>query len=404
MRRFILIFIVLSFFLSSCTSTNITVPKQEENNIKGTAERVKAVWINYNELSMKSEADKSENAFRIKVEAMMKSCAEYGFNRAFVQVRPFCDAFYKSELFPASEYLSGVQGEYIGYDALEILCEYAHKYSLKIDAWINPYRVSYKTDINALFEDSIARKWYCSNDNGRNVIVLPNGIYFNPAKDAVHKLILDGVREIINNYNVDGIHMDDYFYPTTDSTFDETEYAEYTNSGGKMSLDEWRRENVNSLVSDIHTVVKSKDKRLIFSISPSGDIEKNVSNYYADIPKWCKTGGYVDLIIPQLYYGFQNESKPFEDICLKWLALERNENVSLCVGLAVYKYGKEDRYAGAGISEWQENADIISRQIKFVGSQNESVGIALYSYSYIFSKNNVNNYIFELQTIKSMIQ
>lgn len=404
MRRFVLIFIALSFFLTSCTSTNITVPKQEENNIKGTAERVKAVWINYNELSMKSEADKSENAFRIKAENMMKSCAEYGFNRVFVQARPFCDAFYKSELFPASEYLSGIQGVYVGYDALEILCEYAHKYSLKIDAWINPYRVSYKTDITNLCEENIARKWYCSDENNRNVIVLPNGIYFNPAKDAVHKLILDGVREIINNYDVDGIHMDDYFYPTTDSTFDETEYAEYTNSGGKMSLDEWRRENVNSLVSSIYTAVKSKDKRLIFSISPSGDIEKNVSNYYADIPKWCKTGGYVDLIIPQLYYGFQNESKPFEDICLKWLALERNENVNLCVGLAVYKYGKEDRYAGAGISEWQENADIISRQIKFVGSQNESVGVALYSYSYIFSKNNVNNYIFELQTIKSMIQ
>ena len=404
MRRFVLIFIALSFFLTSCTSTNITVPKQEENNIKGTAERVKAVWINYNELSMKSEADKSENAFRIKAENMMKSCAEYGFNRVFVQARPFCDAFYKSELFPASEYLSGIQGVYVGYDALEILCEYAHKYSLKIDAWINPYRVSYKTDITNLCEENIARKWYCSDENNRNVIVLPNGIYFNPAKDAVHKLILDGVREIINNYDVDGIHMDDYFYPTTDSTFDETEYAEYTNSGGKMSLDEWRRENVNSLVSSIYTAVKSKDKRLIFSISPSGDIEKNVSNYYADIPKWCKTGGYVDLIIPQLYYGFQNESKPFEDICLKWLALERNENVNLCVGLAVYKYGKEDRYAGAGISEWQENADIISRQIKFVGSQNESVGVALYSYSYIFSKNNVNNYIFELQTIKNMIQ
>ena len=142
--------------------------------------------------------------------------------------------------------------------------------------------------------------------------------------------------------------MDDYFYPTTDSTFDKTEYTDYTNSGGKMSLDEWRRENVNSLVSDIHTAVKSKDECLVFSISPSGDIEKNVSAYYADIPQWCKTGGYVDLIIPQLYYGFQNESKPFEDICLKWLRLERNENVNLCIGLAVYKYGKEDKYAGAG--------------------------------------------------------
>ena len=114
MRRFVLIFIALSFFLTSCTSTNITEPKQEKNNIESSTERVKAVWINYNELSMKSEADKSESAFRIKAENMMKNCAEYGFNRVFVQARPFCDAFYKSELFPASEYLSGVQGEYIG--------------------------------------------------------------------------------------------------------------------------------------------------------------------------------------------------------------------------------------------------------------------------------------------------
>jgi len=404
MRRFAAILTALIFLLTACTSTGNIQPRTAENNPQAATERINAVWINYNELAMKSEADKSEAAFKEKIETMMKNCSEFGFNRVIVQVRPFCDALYNSELFPASEYLSGVQGVYIGYDALKIMCEYAHKYSLKIDAWLNPYRVSYKSDINSLCEDNIARKWYNSEENGRNVIILPNGIYLNPAKDAAHKLIVEGVREIVNNYEVDGVHIDDYFYPTTDASFDEAEYSAYVSSGGKMSLDEWRRENVNSLVSDIHSAVKAKNKSLIFSISPSGDIEKNLKNYYADITEWCKTGGYVDLIIPQLYYGFNNESKPFEEICTRWLELERCEKVKLCIGLAVYKYGKEDRYAGAGISEWQENTDIISRQIKYARLQNAEVGFVLYSYSYIFSENFVNNYSNELQMIKNVIQ
>ena len=404
MRKCAALLAALVFLLTSCTSTGSVQPQKAENNNRQETAGINAVWINYNELAMKSETDKSEAAFRKKVEELMKNCSEFGFDRVIVQVRPFCDAFYESDLFPASEYLSGSQGVYIGYDALRIMCEYARKYSLKIDAWLNPYRVSYKSDINALSEDNIARKWYCSEENNRNVIVLANGIYFNPAKDAVHKLIVDGVREIVNNYDVDGVHIDDYFYPTTDLSFDEPEYSAYASSGGKMTVDEWRRENVNSLVSDIHTAVKAKDENLIFSISPSGDIEKNVTNYYADIPEWCKTGGYVDWIIPQLYYGFNNENKPFEEVCSKWLSLERSEKVKLSLGLAVYKYGREDRYAGAGIAEWQENTDIISRQISYAKGQNTEVGFVLYSYSYVFAENFVKNYNKELQTIKNMIQ
>jgi uncharacterized lipoprotein YddW (UPF0748 family) len=403
MRKCIIILVAFVFLLTSCTSTENAQPKAEKAP-QSAAEGINAVWINYNELAMKSETDKSEAAFRKKAEEIMKNCSEFGFDRVIVQVRPFCDAFYKSDLFPASEYLSGSQGVYVGYDVLRIMCEYARKYSLKIDAWLNPYRVSYKSDINVLCEDNIARKWYCSEENNRNVIVLASGIYFNPTKDAVHKLIVDGVREILNNYDVDGVHIDDYFYPTTDASFDEAEYSTYTSSGGKMFLDEWRRENVNSLVSDIHTAVKAKNENLIFSISPSGDIEKNVTDYYADIPEWCETGGYADWIIPQLYYGFNNENKPFEEVCLKWLSLERSETVKLSFGLAVYKYGREDKYAGSGMTEWQENTDIISRQISYFKTQNINVGFVLYSYSYIFSENFVKSYGMELQTIKNMIQ
>lgn len=404
MRKFAVLLIALIFLLSSCTSTD-TDSSESRNEVRPSETLgFNAVWINYNELAVKSETDKSEETFRNKADEMMKNCADFGFDRVIVQVRPFCDAFYNSALFPPSEYLSGTQGVYIGYDALKIMCEYAEKYSLKIDAWINPYRVSYKSDINTLCEDNIARKWYYSDESKRNVIVLPSGIYFNPAKDAVHKLIVDGVREIVNKYGVDGIHIDDYFYPTTDPSFDEAEYSEYTSLGGKMTLDEWRRENVNSLVSDIHTAVKAKSEELIFSISPSGDIEKNITNYYADIPEWCKTGGYADWIIPQLYYGFDNESKPFEEICNRWLALERSDGVKLSFGLAVYKYGKEDRYAGGGISEWQNNTDIVSRQISYTKGKNSKIGFVLYSYSYVFSENFVNKYNIELQTIKNMIK
>lgn len=398
-KRFILILLIFLITLSlcSCYYQKITEEKNETTNT------IYAVWLNYNELSMVNEADKSELAFRKKAEDIVRNCADNGINRIFVHVRPFSDAFYKSEIFPSTFYLSGRQGEYVGYDALAIICETAKLYNIAIDAWINPYRVSYDNDYINLADDNPARIWI---DQGRTEIVkvTDNGIFYNPSSFEAQKLVLDGVREIIENYTVSGIHIDDYFYPTTDEGFDSSEYTDYINNGGLLSLGDWRRENVNSLIEQIYNTVHSYNDELLFSVSPSGDIEKNYENYYADVGLWMSEKGYCDLMIPQMYYGFENENKPFTSTLDKWLSLKRDGEVRLAVGLAFYKYGSEDRYAGSGKDEWMNSKDIISRQIRHILTIDSIDGFSLYSYSYLFSKNNDEICKKELQNIKNMIE
>lgn len=393
----ILLALAITLSLCSCNYQKITEEKNEKTNT------IYAVWLNYNELSMMNEADKSEQAFRNKAEEIVRNCADNGINRIFVQVRPFSDAFYKSEIFPSTVYLSGRQGEYVGYDVLAIMCETANQYNVAIDAWINPYRVSYDKDYSNLSADNPARIWI---EEGRTDIVkvTDNGIFYNPSSFEAQKLVLDGVREIIENYHVSGIHIDDYFYPSTDEGFDSTEYTDYINKGGYLTLGDWRRENVNSLIEQIYNTVHSYNDELVFSVSPCGDIEKNYGSFYADVSLWMAEKGYCDMIIPQLYYGFENENKPFTPTLEKWLSIKRDGEVRLAVGLAFYKYGSEDGYAGSGKDEWMNSKDIISRQIRHILTIDSIDGFSLYSYSYLFSKNNDEICKKELQNIKNMIE
>lgn len=406
-KKIIALIAVLSLLLCSC-QRNFNIKKnsdtQENNIVVSDKEEIKAVWISYNELSMKSQGGGSEADFRLKAEEMINNCKNFGFNRVIVQVRPFSDAFYKSSLFPSTEYLSGVQGVDVEYDALKIMSETAHSQGIKIDAWINPYRVSYKTDLALLADTNPAKMWLASDETTRNVIVLPNGIYYNPASSEVKKLITDGVRELMMNYNIDGIHLDDYFYPVTDESFDIEDYNEYLASGGVLSHDDWRRENISSLMSNIHTVIKSVNNDALLTVSPMGDIQKNYSQYYADVYLWCSQSGYIDVIMPQLYYGFNNSAKPFSQTADEWQKAVKTDDVRLCFGIAVYKCGKQDTYAGDGLDEWIENTNIIKRQLEKIKTLASYSGYSFYSYSYVFSQDLTENAKTELQNIRSMIE
>ncbi len=402
----VMLSVVLLF--TSCGGTDIKKNLINDNGSDDSqtseSTEIRAVWLNYNELSMKDLNGGDEQTFRAKAEEIMKNISSFGCNRVIIQVRAFSDAFYSSALFPATKYLSGTQGVSVSYDALDILLEYAKKYSLSADAWINPYRVSYSTDISQLSQDNPAKMWIDENGETRNVIITESGIFYNPARDEVKKLIADGVREILENYDIDGIHMDDYFYPTADESFDKTEYDAYLGSGGKLSLDDWRRENVNSLISNLYCVIKSVNPEALFSVSPSGDIEKDRNFYYADVKLWCSQEGYIDIIMPQLYYGFLNDGKPFSKTADEWSDIVTNDNIKLCFGLAVYKSGKADAYAGTGADEWINCTDIISRQLSYVKGLRNYGGFSFYSYSYCFSENMTENAKKELQIVESMIQ
>lgn len=344
----------------------------------------------------------SEGGFRGKAENMFRDIAEKGFKHVFVQVRPSGDALYKSEFFPWSKYISWEQGVSPGYDPLEIFLSVAHSHGLKLHAWINPYRISgTSSDMENLSQDNPARKMY--ERKRSDIYFSTNGIYYNPASLNVQKLILDGVRELVTNYDLDGIHIDDFFYPTTDEEIDKNEFAEYKKNKGTSSLSEWRREQVNAFVSGMYSAVKNKDKNIIVSISPCADVEENQNIHFADVEKWCKDEGFCDWIIPQIYYGFRNEYMPFEKTLDRWCDIVTNENVKLIIGLASYKCGEEDLYAGKGKDEWLTKDNILSEQLKSLRKK-ECDGFSLFSYNSISLPNEIMKTEWELFSLELVQQ
>ena len=252
---------------------------------------MRGVWITYMELSMENEADKSEAAFRKKFEA------------------PFCDALYPSKLYPASHILTGEQGKAPGYDALKIMCESCRKRGLSLHAWINPYRVTASQTPAKLSADNPYRK------NPSIGIKTESGIILNPADETARQLIVDGVREIVSQYPVDGIHFDDYFYPTDIGDADSAAYEAYRRTvpqDAAMDLADWRKANVNLLIAETYLTVHRYSQTAVFGISPQGNLGNN-AQLYADVESWCRAKGYLDYICPQLYFSPDNPALRFAD-------------------------------------------------------------------------------------------
>ena len=344
-------------------------------------------WMTYNEIRV-TEALKNKTAYEKYIGGLFENMKKIGVTDCFVQVRPFADAMYPSEYFPVSVYAEKADN----FDPFSVILSLAESYDISIHAWINPYRISSKS----LSQDSEYFLW--QEENNGDIISTSSGVYFNPCSLKAQTLILSGVEELLSKYSIKGIHIDDYFYPDNFEDEDKTQYEAYLKSGGSMEISQWRRENVNSLVSAIYLKVKSYGEDKIFSVSPSGNIKKNFTQLYADVYLWCK-GGYCDMILPQIYFGFENETLPFEECLTQWLSITDREKVTLIPALALYKSGKEDIFAGKGKIEWINNGDIIARQVESVKEKN-CKGFALYSSSYInFSEKFTANELKNLQSV-----
>lgn len=351
-------------------------------------EEMRGVWVSYMELSMENESSKTQKAFEDKFTEIAQKCRESGFNTLIVQVRPFCDALYKSSYFPWSHILTGTQGENPQYDALQIMCDICKENNLKIHAWINPYRVSSNETPKKLSDNNPYIK------NPEIAIKTDNGIFLDPSNETAQQLICDGVKEIAENYDVDGIQFDDYFYPTEDESFDKKQYEAYIEKYGKensMSLDNWRMQNVNTLICKVYRTIKSVDSSVEFGISPQGNIDNN-DGLYADVKSWCTCKGFADYICPQIYFSLENPALTFEDCLDSWTSLDFDENVKLYVGLGGYK---------AGNGEYDEETWLLSDSILAdeydILRNNKSVrGFMLYSYSCLeddTAKKEINNLI-----------
>ncbi len=385
--------------ISSFTREKPPKKQNDINNIaalssKATAdtpesdEEMRGVWVSYMELSMENESSKTQKAFKNKFNEIAQKCRESGFNTLIVQVRPFCDALYKSSYFPWSHILAGTQGVNPQYDALQIMCDICKENNLKIHAWINPYRVSSNETPKKLSDNNPYIK------NSEIGIKTDNGIFLDPSNETAQQLICDGVKEIAEKYDVDGIQFDDYFYPTKDESFDKKQYQAYIEKYGKensMNLDNWRMQNVNTLICKVYRTIKSMDSSVEFGISPQGNIGNN-DGLYADVKSWCTCKGFADYICPQIYFSLENPALTFEDCLNSWTSLDFDENVKLYVGLGGYK---------AGNGEYDEETWLLSDSILAdeydILCNNKSVrGFMLYSYNSLeddTTKKEINNLI-----------
>ncbi len=386
---FILIVMIFSFYflfekeggegiIPETTTASVTTQNSE---IKET--KIYAVWLTYSEISTLVKG-KSEEEYKESLETVFRNLSKNKINTVFYQCRAFCDSFYNSDIFPVSKYITANTRIPI-YDPFEIFLQKAEDYGISVHCWINPYRISYNSDFENLPENSPARALYKEDKN--TLIICEQGIFLNPAHNESRKLVLSGIREILGKYQVSGIHFDDYFYPESNSINDKALYEQYKETGGKLSLNDWRRENVNVLISSVYSLTKAGDINIIFSISPSADIKKCKNVFYCDVEKWCREEGFVDFLIPQIYYGFENEKMPFTQVAQEWEKLSKEGDVKLICGLAAYKCGKQDSFAGTGENEWSENVNILSRQYEQVQKTQLWQGFALFSYSYCFGDN-----------------
>ena len=327
-------------------------------------------WMTYSEIAVTDKLIEKES-YKEHIISIFGKIKNAGVTDCFVHVRAFADAMYPSELFPGSKYAPGN----MSFDPFQVIINIAQEKGVDIHAWINPYRISSKP----LAKDSFYYKK--SKEKNSDIVTVPSGVYFNPCRMGVQRLIIQGVDELLRNYNIKGMHIDDYFYPSDFGEKDKEDYKKYCENGGKLSLSQWRKENVNSLVSALYSKVKSFGEDKIFSVSPAGNIDRNLNEIYADVKLWCK-GGYCDIILPQIYFGFENETVPFEKCLNDWADITDKEKVTLIPALALYKRGKEDIYAGTGKDEWIKNHDVIDRQIESV-IRAGCHGFGVYSSSYI---------------------
>ncbi len=301
------------------------------------------------------------------------------FNTIFLQIRPCSDVFYKSDLEPWSKYLTGDQGQNPHYDPLKYWIKETHKRDIELHAWINPYRITQsKSDSLVAEHPAIKHPEWVVEYGGKK--------YFNPGLPEVSTYLVQVVKEIIENYDVDGIHFDDYFYPypRLNETFaDSATYQKYNVQS--LSIDDWRRENVNRTIKDLHDIIKNHDQYLQFGVSPFGvwrnqkdDSKGSITNagitnfdhIYADVLTWMRED-WVDYVVPQIYWSTENKAVPFNHLVDWWAQYSCDKNVY--VGHAIYKVNSKD---GA----WRDSTQI-NQQISKARTTNNVSGSVFFSHN-----------------------
>lgn len=350
---------------------------------------MKAMWLSQFDLPgiyLDGNSQREKADFTARMEQVLDNVASQGFNTVFLQVRPNGDSFYPSAYFPMSAYVVGQLGTPAQYDPVEIIVDLAHGRNLSIHAWINPMRAMSEAEMELVPPEYALRQWFEDPDLRNRYIVSVNGRwYLNPAYGPVQDLIAAGAEELLTRYPFDGLHMDDYFYPTTDASFDADAYEGYKMDGGSLSLADFRRDQLSRLVQRLWELTHASGSGRIFGISPAGNLATVYESQYADVYRWCVGDGYLDYICPQVYFGLEHASFDFVSVCEQYQDLIQSDSVDLIVGMTFGKaYSQEDKWAGSGKEEWKNNKDVLARCLQATAELQKCRGVSVFCYQYFF--------------------
>ena len=342
MKKLLLLLCAFILTLSAIPPINV-----EASQIPNPRDEFRAVWVTtVINLDFPSRTGLSNQELKNEIDSIVNHTRSLGLNAIILQVRPEGDAIYNSNIFPWSRYLSGTQGvaPAYGFDPLEYWIQQAHAAGLELHAWINPYRVTHTTtritDVNLLHPTNPARI------NPSRAIAYQGALFLDPGLPENNQLVIDGIIEIIENYNVDGIHLDDYFYPGINFP-DNATFARF---GAGRSREDWRRDNVNELVKGIQQAIRETRPEVRFGISPfaiwqndtsdpRGSATRGNESYrtmFADTRRWVKEG-WLDYINPQIYWYKGFEIADYRVLLSWWADVVRGTDVDLYIGLAAYR-------------------------------------------------------------------
>jgi uncharacterized lipoprotein YddW (UPF0748 family) len=314
--------------------------------IEVTAPReFRAVWVaSVSNLDFPSRSGLSATAARAELAAIVERTASAGLNAIVFQVRPESDALYASTLEPWSRVLTGTQGGDPGYDPLAELLTLAHARGVEVHAWLNPYR-------GLVSASSAAAANHVTRTLSEHTIRYGSGVVMDPGAPAVRAHVVEVVTDLARRYDVDGIHFDDYFYPYPDADGtpfpDDATYAAYRAGGGALSLGDWRRDNVNALVREVHEALAAERPAMRFGISPFGIYRPGMptgirgldafATIYCDAKRWMDED-WVDYVAPQLYWPTTQTAQAFVPL-LTWWGEQADANEHVFAGHALYRLG-----------------------------------------------------------------
>lgn len=386
--------IILILFLLAIGLVFITFQEDKELETKEVIKKenreVRGVFISYIDYGHLKNKTKEEQENLIN--EMINNISYFGLNSIILQVRPFSDAIYESDIYQSSKVVVQNEGDPLNLDILDYFIKEAKIKNIEVYAWVNPYRIRNENDKSDISKDSYYYKWFGTEKLEES----KEGIYLNPASSEVLDYINKGLKELCENYDIKGVIYDDYYHPT-----ETIDLESYEKTDKKLTLKEYRIENINKLLETSYETIKSVNKELKFGISPAGNIENNLSKEYLDIENILKDD-YLDLIIPQLYFGFNNSNKPYIPTLEKWSSLNVN-NKDFYVALALYKSGKVDEFAGKGENEWLEESNIIKKQVLISRNENNYKGFYIYRYEYLFEMYKNENLNKEISNLKSLL-